>query len=298
MSQGYGGYKTHIKNISKIWSIAIFICFNWASSISAQDIDTRSPSVKEIFPFGIVERIQSVVLEEERVLNIYLPQGYHPDSSQLYPTLYVLDGSAHEDFPHIAGLAQFMNMYDLMPKSIVVGIANVDRYRDFSHPSKDSLDLKSLPTSGGSALFMEFLAEELQPFISSRYKTNGHNTIIGQSMGGLLATEILFKQPDLFNDYIIVSPSLWWDRQSMINDAENYISNIPNKKRMIYLSLGQEHPVMHEVADLLYTSLSDADLSETSLFYYPILDEDHATILHSAVYKAMKTFYPKAAKKE
>lgn len=298
MNQVYLDYKTHIINISRTCSMSIFICLTWTIILSAQDKDARYPSGKEIFPFGVVERIQSEALEEERVLNIYLPQGYHPDSSHLYPTLYVLDGSAHEDFPHIAGLAQFMNMYDLMPKSIVVGIANVDRYRDFSHPSNDTLDLQSLPTSGGSHAFMEFLDNELQPFIKSTYKTNGHKTIIGQSMGGLLATEILFKKSYLFDDYIIVSPSLWWDEQSMINNADSFTAKIPNEKRRIYISLGQEHPVMHAVADLLFESLTNDDLDKTELTYKPILDEDHATILHSAVYKAMKAFYPKVAKTE
>jgi len=32
--------------------------------------------------------------------------------------------------------------------------------------------------------------------------------IIGQSLGGLLASEILMKKPELFNKYVIISPSL------------------------------------------------------------------------------------------
>lgn len=256
---------------------------------------------KQTLPFGVVESIDSKALEEKRVLNIYLPQGFHPDSARTYPVIYVLDGSAHEDFPHIAGLAQFMNMYQLLPPSIVVGIANVDRYRDFSYPSDDSLDNVYLPTNGGSEKFIRFLKDELRPFIDKHYKTSGLNTLIGQSMGGLLATEILFKFPDLFDQYLIVSPSLWWDRQKMIKAASTYLETRKNWNAKIYLSLGKEHPEMHVVADLLFAALVQTKAAgnpDMKVWYKPILDEDHATILHQAVYQGFKHFHPKPEKKK
>lgn len=249
------------------------------------------PNEAKVFPFGVIEEIYAESLHEERTLNIYLPQDFHKDSAYTYPVVYVLDGSAHEDFPHIAGLVQFMNMYDMMPKSIVVGIANVDRYRDFTHPSTDSLDLESLPQSGASAQFISFIKDELQPFIKSKYPTNGHQTIIGQSLGGLLATEVLMTQPDLFDDYIIVSPSLWWNKHSLVDTAADYFKNNQNLKKRIYISLGEEHPVMHEVADKLVAAITNSGNKHLELHYQPILDEDHATILHSAVYKGFKTLH-------
>lgn len=255
--------------------------------LSAQQKDTRYEG-KQVFPFGVVDQIQSKELGEKRWLNVYLPQGYHPDSAVTYPVIYVLDGSAHEDFPHIAGLAQFMNMYNILPKSIVVGIANVDRYRDFTAPSSDKEDLKSMPTSGGSALFIAFLEKELQPYIQKHYKTNGQRTLIGQSMGGLLATEVLFKHPHLFEQYIIVSPSLWWNKQKMIKKAEAFITPIKSPKK-VFVSLGKEHPVMHKVAEKLVKSLQKNENIE--VFFEPILTEDHATILHKAVYKGFEVLY-------
>ena len=272
--------------LTALLTTATFICLH------AQDADPRYAG-KETFPFGVVERISSEALSEERVLNIYLPQGYHPDSAARYPVIYVLDGSSHEDFPHIAGLAQFMNMYELLPKSIVVGIANVDRYRDFTYPSKDSLDKKYVPTMGGSAKFMRFLEEEALPFIDQHYLSNGKRTIIGQSLGGLLATEVLFKKPQLFADYIIVSPSLWWDQQAMVKEAGDYLRQHKDLQKRIFVSLGEEHPEMHKVADMLVEAIRASEHPGISLTYTPILEEDHATILHRAVYAAFQTFYPK-----
>ncbi len=253
----------------------------------AQSADKRYEG-KNIFPFGQVVEIESAKLNEKRILNIYLPQGYDPDSQETYPTIYVLDGSAHEDFPHIAGLVQFMNMYELLPKSIVVGIANVDRYRDFTYPSTDKADLKSLPQSGGSEKFIAFIEAEVQPLIAKSYKVNDHKTLIGQSLGGLLATEILMKKADLFDDYIIVSPSLWWDKQKLVKGADEFFKANQQLKKRVFVSLGKEHPTMHKVADKLVEAMRKSGNDQLTVYYEPILDEDHATILHSAVYQAFK----------
>ncbi|MBK7086771.1 MAG: hypothetical protein IPH53_19840 [Flavobacteriales bacterium] len=134
----------------------------------------------EAFVFGEVRQLRSVALGQDRVLNIYLPDGYR-DTTATYPVIYVLDGSANEDFPHIAGLVQYMNMYELLFKSIVVGIANLgpSRYHDFTHPTKSDSDLVWLPTGGGSAAFIQYLEKEVQPFVVQHYRTNGVRTIIG-----------------------------------------------------------------------------------------------------------------------
>ncbi len=277
----------------------IFLICVWCilvTPLHAQQVDARYPKDKEVFPFGVVEHLDSKALNEKRSLNIYLPQGYHPDSVATYPTIYVLDGSAHEDFPHIAGLAQFMNMYSLLPHAIVVGIANVDRYRDFTYPSNDPEDKKHLPTQGGSAAFIRFLETEVQPFIQQHYKTNDHQTLIGQSMGGLLATEVLLKSPQLFDDYIIVSPSLWWDQQKMINDINTYLQAQPNMQQRIAVALGKEHPVMHEVADKLVAALREQE--KLTVFYQTMPEENHATILHRAVYWAFEQLHPQPKEKQ
>jgi predicted alpha/beta superfamily hydrolase len=106
----------------------------------------------------------------------------------------------------------------MIPESIVVGIGNVDRKRDFTYPSQNKLDQKEFPTSGQSEKFINFLEKELQPFVDSTYRITELKTIIGQSLGGLLTTEILFKKPELFDNYIIVSPSLWWDDEKLLDE--------------------------------------------------------------------------------
>lgn len=148
------------------------------------------------FVLGVIDEIQSKALSEKRILNIYLPEGYKQNDTTKYPVIYLLDGSADEDFIHIVGLVQFNSFewVNQVPKSIVVGIATVDRKRDFTFPTSIERDKKSYPTTGHSDKFISFIENELQPYIQAKYKTNTNKTIIGQSLGGLLATEILIDR--------------------------------------------------------------------------------------------------------
>ena len=88
-------------------------------TLSAQTVSTKPLTI------GEVRTIKSKTLNEDRTLNIYLPQGY--DKTKSYPVIYLLDGSMNEDFIHVTGLVQFFNQMYSMPETIVVGVANVDR---------------------------------------------------------------------------------------------------------------------------------------------------------------------------
>lgn len=106
--------------------LAICIILLSAFSLNAQT--TKS------FKIGEIAEIRSAILGENRTMNIYLPEGYN--AKEKYPVIYLLDGTANEDFLHIVGLVQFFNMTFKMPNTIVVGIANIDRKRDFTFPTK------------------------------------------------------------------------------------------------------------------------------------------------------------------
>jgi uncharacterized protein len=240
------------------------------------------------FVLGEIRTIPSAVLAENRTLNIYLPEGYEQKDTARYPVIYLLDGSADEDFIHIAGLVQFLNFpwVNLLPKSIVVGIANVDRRRDFTFPTTIAKDKKDFPTTGHSATFIDFIGKELQPFIEKNYPTNGFRTIIGQSLGGLVATEILFKKPALFNRYIIVSPSLWWDHESLLK----WIPKPLPDSVSVYVAVGHEGKIMETDAKNLVNNIRGR-LPKSGMIQYEFFPaEDHGNILHKAVYNAFEKF--------
>ncbi len=274
----------------------LFILAFSGNLLFAQTNILKQTEVDKPFVLGVINEIQSKELGEKRIVNIYLPQGYNAADTIKYPVIYLLDGSADEDFIHIVGLVQFNSFewINQVPKSIVVGIATVDRRRDFTFATAIAEDKKAYPSSGQSQKFIAFLENELQPFIQKKYKTNTSKTIIGQSLGGLLATEILFKEPALFNKYIIVSPSLWWNNGSILNQP---LPNIDHAD--IYIGVGKEGltptkipRVMEVDANLLADKLKSANNKNVRVFldYLPL--ENHATILHQSVFNAFRLLYP------
>ena len=235
------------------------------------------------FVLGEILEINSTQLGEKRTLNIYLPEGYTTCDTCRYPVIYLLDGSADEDFIHVAGLVQFCNFswINILPPSIVVGISNVDRKRDFTFPTTIEADKKAYPTTGGSAKFIGFLEKELLPFIEHKYRTTGDKTIIGQSLGGLLATEVLCKKPSLFTQYIIISPSLWWDGETLLkHDLKTLAAKRPQK---VHVSVGNEGRVMERDARRLYRQLKANGIN---VGYNCLGKEDHASIMHKALFEA------------
>lgn len=127
---------------------------------------------------GITETLSSSILNEVRTLNIYLPACY--SEIVAYPIIYLLDGSAYEDFIHVSSIMQFINMMSIIPDAIIVEIVNVNRKRDFCFSTAIDQDKKDFPTTGGSSNFIAFVEKELQPYIENKYRTTASKTIIGQ----------------------------------------------------------------------------------------------------------------------
>ncbi len=259
-----------------------------AVSVDVPQVPPNVPIAAKPFVFGEVRTVRSAILQQDRELNVLLPDGYSPDSSRGYPVIYVLDGSANEDFAHIAGMAQFMATYGLMPPAIIVGIANVDRKHDFTHPTRNDSDKVWVPNSGGSAAFIRFLGEEVQPFIAKTYKTNGSRTLIGQSLGGLLGTEILFTHEDLFDNFILVSPSLWWDDGSLADRADSWCKEHASTSKSVYIAMASDDDMMRADMDKVRTALKAHAQKPLRWAYVEFPEETHATSLHLAVYRAFE----------
>ncbi|WP_316633008.1 alpha/beta hydrolase-fold protein [uncultured Flavobacterium sp.] len=281
--------------------ITLTILLFTSTLLFSQANKSKQTETNKPFVLGVIDEIQSKELGEKRILNIYLPEGYKAEEATKYPVIYLLDGSADEDFIHISGLVQFNSFewINQVPKSIVVGIATVDRRRDFTFQTTIENDKKRFPTTGHSEKFIAFIEKELQPFIDKKYKTSSSKTIIGQSLGGLLETEILLKKPTLFNKYVIVSPSIWWNNGSILNqDSEIFKDNF-NQQTEIYIAVGKEGltpteipRVMEVDANLLAEKIKASKSKNIKVYFDYFPAENHGTILHPAVSNSFKFFYP------
>lgn len=280
-----------------IFLLAVFTALTFGQNPPAPKTDNNTKP----FVLGVIDEVRSVILNEKRTLNIYLPDGYDKNAADKYPVIYLLDGSADEDFIHIVGLVQFNNFswIDRVPKSVVVGIATIDRRRDFTFPTTNAGEKNLYKTAGKSENFMNFIEQELQPFIEKKYRTNSSKTLIGQSLGGLLATEILFKKPQLFDKYIIVSPSLWWDNGSLLKYSPDIVRPAFSPKTDIYIGVGKEGltpsdppRVMEVDANLLAEKIRGTKSKNVNVYFDYLPQEDHATIMHQAVFNAFRILYP------
>ena len=200
--------------------LACFLLLATNLTVQAQD---------KSLTIGKSDVLFSKILNETRNINITLPEGYNDDPNAKYPVIYILDGGMEEDFIHLAGIVRFSSQswVNRLPGSIVVGIENTNRRRDFTFAvtntdfiEKEGFKKSSFPQYGGSQHYMDFLEKELQPYITKNYRVNEQKTVIGESLAGLMATEILAKRPQLFSNYIIISPSLWW-RTGFIKKCRN-----------------------------------------------------------------------------
>ncbi|MDR2274593.1 MAG: alpha/beta hydrolase [Sphingobacterium sp.] len=248
--------------------------------------------------------LHSRILNEDRKINFYLPDDYLENDTIRYPVVYVLDGGMEEDFFHIAGIVRFDTQPWIarFPNSIVVGIEGNTRRRDFTFavPNIDFLEKEgfqkaSFPTYGGSQKYMDFLKDELLPYIDENYKVNTTRTVIGESLAGLFSTELLLKQPDLFDNYIIISPSLWWGQQELLMSTEKLLNANLRKKVRVYLGVPNkdEDVRMYQAAEALYKIISNKKKIDVIFDYMP--DELHSTVIHQAVYNAFRKLYPKTA---
>jgi hypothetical protein len=284
------------KFINNVRQLFLFTTFHLCCLISFCQANIRSGEIKPLV-IGEIREIHSAVLSEKRVLNIYLPDGYRPGDTTRYPVVYLLDGGRDEDFIHITGLFQFNSFpwINRVQPSIVVGITNTDRMRDMTYPTHDTTANRKYPTSGHSDKFITFLEKEVQPFIEERYKVDASKTLIGESLGGLLATEILLMKPTLFNRYIIVSPSLWWDNASLLERSSTILQPTFNQKTSVYIGVGKEglmpgnRPRVMEVdANLLADKIENAKSKNVAVYFDYLPQENHATIMHQAVMNALQ----------
>lgn len=239
-----------------------------------------------------------------RTINIYLPDGYNPNDTVTYPVIYIPDGGIQEDFLHLAGIAQYDTQpwVDCFRPSIVVGIENTNRRRDFTFAvnnlnflKKIGYTEKDIPQYGGSAKYISFLGNELQPFINKQFKTSPDATIIGESLAGLLVSEIYTNHRDLFNNYIIISPSLWWGNEQLLSEIKP--DNVVAAKNInVYIGAPNktEDTMMYADAVSLEKVIRQNKDAHTKVYFDYLPQETHATVIHQAVFDAFRMFYRKA----
>jgi predicted alpha/beta superfamily hydrolase len=224
----------------------------------------------------------SDILNEDRTIYISSPPEI---SKKKYPVLYLLDGDTNIQLA--AGIRDYLSKYKLIPEIIIAGIGNTERTRDMT-PSKSLM----FPKSGGAENFYKFITSELMPYIKTNYPASSEKILLGHSLGGLFTIYSLLKNPEMFNSYIAVSPSIQYNDFEYPPKIENFFKNTRNLKGFLFMSFADEGKGgAYRRLDNLYQNVS-ADLPENFTLvcrHYP--DNNHITVLPSAMTEALNAYF-------
>jgi predicted alpha/beta superfamily hydrolase len=161
--------------------------------------------------------IRSEVLKQDRPYLVYLPPSYSAEGdAKRFPVMYLLDGGAH--FNAATGVVHHLSSPNSgvgrMPEMIIVALPNMGRTHNLTPTHVTSGPYSE--NSGGAADFLRFLRDELFPAIAARYKTTDERILVGHSLAGLFALNVFLEEPETFDHYIAIEPSLWWDSQLLV----------------------------------------------------------------------------------
>ena len=209
---------------------------------------------EETKPFSLqdtqVEKFQSHIVKADYQLYISLPREYEKQTES-YPIVLVLD--ADYCFPIVHQIVRFLSDHDEIKPAIVVGISypgvaqekfgpihKLNRTRDYTptHVAKGGYGDEFQKQSGGANQFINLIDKELIPYLEGKYRVKHDRTIVGYSYGGLFASYALLRQPTLFQRYIIVSPSLWYDRRFITRFEGQVNAKRKDLRAIAFFSIG------------------------------------------------------------
>jgi predicted alpha/beta superfamily hydrolase len=211
--------KTHI----------LFYLFGIALSFSSCEKDIINPEqVKEF-------SIHSTNTGSDYTIWVVMPKGYNPVLK--YESVYVLDAQAfYLKYDKIAKITEEQSSKYNKQNAIVVGISSKNnRERDFT-PTATS------DGGGGSENYTKFIELELIPKIQNEYSadtTAKSRVLIGHSYGGLLTCYFFTKHPNVFHNYLTLSPSLWYDNNLLFQYEKDTRASNSAINNLVFTGCGQ-----------------------------------------------------------
>lgn len=186
-------------------------------------------------------------------IKVGLPDDYY-ESNEKYASIYVLDGE--ENFDYVANQCKEISCKAAIQNVIVVSIGyGKDRSIDYT-PTKVS------GTSGGGAEFLHFIQTELVPRMEQDFAvdtTRSSRVILGHSYGGLFGAYAFAVNNKLFGNYLLLSPSIWFDNEVTLQFEKDSRSTNKDKQQLVFLGLGEAENDGRMLApfEALYQTLRD-----------------------------------------
>lgn len=178
---------------------------------------------------------------------IFLWEPDVPPPATGFPVIYLLDGNAY----FMLAVEAYHRSSSTLPPAVIVGLGyptdeRFDRIRrtyDFTTPaSPEKLPPTRIPggwpKSGGADAFLGFLENELKPRIAEETAIDDNRqALVGHSFGGLLIMHTVFTRPQMFQSYVAISPSGWWNDYALLNEEQQFSIQSENLETPIRLMI-------------------------------------------------------------
>lgn len=195
-------------------------------------------------------KIDSEALKQQRELLIYTPIEYDNRKNEFFNVIYVFDSQSRQMFDYVTSIIPFLTNESYDKSFIVVGITSPHNSKiDYSR-NNDFLPVltteKSInrykPYYGNIENFLDYVSKEIIPYINKNYRTKGRNLAVGHSLGASFILHSLIETPNLFDNYIAISPNLAYDNHLLAEKLINFdYSKIKNLNYLYFSNANEEH---------------------------------------------------------
>jgi predicted alpha/beta superfamily hydrolase len=202
-------------------------------------------------PRSLVVEITDPISQRIYPLFIKLPKSYHSLPNKHYPVVYLTD--AWYSFQIVSGATRFPMSFNKMDEAIIVAISyskgsigSSSRIRDYT-PTQDK---QWKDVTGGAAAHRDFIEQTVFGYVESHYRGQANKRIfIGNSFGGLFGTYILLTKPEMFDCYILGSPSYWWDKGYIFELEKQFKKSTKPISAKVFIGIGELESKAHGVSE-------------------------------------------------
>jgi len=245
-----------LEKYSLKYLLLILLVFN--IGYSQQALANKTKGKPFHIPRSLVTELIDPISKRSYPLFIKLPKSYAKNMNKKYPVIYLTD--ANYAFQLVSGATRYPMNANKMEEAIIVGISyaigskhDSSRVRDYT----PTLSKAWKQHTGGAQQHMEFIENIVFEYISKNYRTDIHNrTFIGNSLGGLFGTYMLLTKPKLFKNYILGSPSYWFDNQAIFRLEAASSQKNANINANVFISIGERET---KNLESLYEMVNDAE---------------------------------------
>ncbi len=240
----------------------------WLATIST----SASPNVTVLR-----DSIYIPYLDSKRTVHVYLPPDYD-STDKRYPVMYFMDGEAL--FDQVENEATEWRADEVMDSiaaaggqtAILIGIqqsavSRDDEYTPFPGPD--------YPDAHGDQ-FAEWLAYDFKEWVDDHYRTMPgaeYTGVGGCSRSAMMAYYALMTYPEVFGKGFIFSPSIWVDRERLMNLPDN-VRDWTDKR--VYVCIGDlEGGPMPGDSKAISAAMVTAGLNPDQLLYERIPELGH-----------------------